>query len=41
MFGVALDGPLPRVDAELSDGEVVTVGTLELRAVHTPGHSPG
>lgn len=28
-------------DSELRDGEIVTVGSLRLRAVHTPGHTPG
>ncbi|WP_413250059.1 MBL fold metallo-hydrolase [Sinomonas flava] len=28
-------------DAEIADGEVFTVGGAELRAMHTPGHSPG
>ncbi len=28
-------------DNELSDGTVFTVGGTELRALHTPGHSPG
>ena len=28
-------------DAEIADGEVFTVGGAELRALHTPGHSPG
>jgi glyoxylase-like metal-dependent hydrolase (beta-lactamase superfamily II) len=33
-FGVAYDIPL-------EDGMVVEVGNLRLRAVHTPGHTPG
>ncbi len=28
-------------DGFLSDGEKITVGTLELTVMHTPGHSPG
>ncbi|GAA2202492.1 MBL fold metallo-hydrolase [Sinomonas flava] len=28
-------------DAEIADGEVFSVGGAELRALHTPGHSPG
>ena len=34
----------PRLDfptRSLGDGDDVAVGTLELRALHTPGHSPG
>ncbi|GGK19803.1 hydrolase [Pilimelia terevasa] len=28
-------------DAELGDGEVIKVGGVELRVLHTPGHAPG
>jgi glyoxylase-like metal-dependent hydrolase (beta-lactamase superfamily II) len=28
-------------DRELRDGDVVTVGDVELHVIHTPGHSPG
>jgi glyoxylase-like metal-dependent hydrolase (beta-lactamase superfamily II) len=28
-------------DAELADGQVLTVAGTELRVVHTPGHAPG
>lgn len=28
-------------DRALSDGDVLTVGDVELRVLHTPGHSPG
>jgi len=31
----------PRVDEPLGDGEIVKVGGLEVRVIHTPGHSPG
>ena len=33
-FGIEFDQPL-------SDGEILSVGDIELRAVHTPGHTPG
>lgn len=33
-FGVVYDVPL-------ADGDIVPVGNLRLRAVHTPGHTPG
>lgn len=33
-FGVAYDAPL-------ADGDRIAVGNLRLRAVHTPGHTPG
>lgn len=29
------------VDADLTDGQVLSVGALSLRVLHTPGHSPG
>jgi len=28
-------------DAELADGQVITVGATDLGVLHTPGHSPG
>jgi glyoxylase-like metal-dependent hydrolase (beta-lactamase superfamily II) len=28
-------------DAELTDGQILRAGGIELRAIHTPGHSPG
>jgi glyoxylase-like metal-dependent hydrolase (beta-lactamase superfamily II) len=33
--------PDRKPDRELSDGDVLTVGGIELRAITTPGHSPG
>ncbi len=30
-----------RIDSPLSDGEIITVGDGELRAIHTPGHTSG
>ncbi len=33
-FGVGFDVPL-------ADGDVVEVGSLRIRAIHTPGHTPG
>ena len=33
--------PHTPVDAPLADGEVFTVGPVELTVLHTPGHSPG
>jgi hydroxyacylglutathione hydrolase len=37
------DGPaLPRPpDRLLRDGDLVTAGTIEVRVLHTPGHTPG
>jgi glyoxylase-like metal-dependent hydrolase (beta-lactamase superfamily II) len=40
LFGLRADAPLPP-DAPLSDGEIVRVGPYRLRAIHTPGHTPG
>ena len=28
-------------DRALEDGEILTVGSLEVKVLHTPGHSPG
>lgn len=40
MFGIrAEDAPEP--DRFLEDGETVAVGQLEVKVLHTPGHSPG
>ncbi len=39
-FGLAPKEP-PRLDRELSGGEILPVGTRELRVLHVPGHSPG
>lgn len=30
-----------RADKRLKDGDLVTVGSLEIRVIHTPGHTPG
>lgn len=32
---------LPAYDFEITDGEVLELGDLRLRTVHTPGHTPG
>ena len=31
----------PTADAFLTDGTVITVGSVQLQVVHTPGHTPG
>jgi hydroxyacylglutathione hydrolase len=33
--------PATKIDHPLSDGEEITVGAGAIRAVHTPGHTPG
>ena len=39
-FGLTAGAPKP-VDAPLSDDDVVRFGRFSLRAIHTPGHTPG
>jgi hydroxyacylglutathione hydrolase len=41
MFGVPCDLPLPTISHHVEDGDVVTVGSIDLRVLFTPGHSPG
>jgi len=33
--------PSPPADIVLKDGDIIGVGDIELRVIHTPGHSPG
>lgn len=33
--------PHPPVDTHLDDGDIITVGKLNFKVIHTPGHSPG
>jgi glyoxylase-like metal-dependent hydrolase (beta-lactamase superfamily II) len=40
LFGFRADAPLPP-DTPLEDGEIVRFGPYGLRAIHTPGHTPG
>ncbi len=39
-FGLRAEAPLP-LDAPLEDGEIIHFGRHTLRAIHTPGHTPG
>ena len=39
-FGFRADAPAPP-DAPLADGEIIPFGAWALRAIHTPGHTPG
>ncbi len=41
MLGVTYDHAMPPLGDELHDGDRITLGSLELRVLHTPGHSPG
>jgi glyoxylase-like metal-dependent hydrolase (beta-lactamase superfamily II) len=40
MFGIAVP-PLPDPERWLDDGDVVEAGTLQLKVLEVPGHSPG
>jgi len=40
MFGLKIDNP-PAADCDLADGDIVEVGEIALKVIHTPGHSPG
>jgi glyoxylase-like metal-dependent hydrolase (beta-lactamase superfamily II) len=41
-FQMYLNVPLPPVpDRFLHDGDIITVGKIEFRVLHTPGHTPG
>ena len=39
-FGIPAGPPLPP-DAPISGGELIRFGNFSLRAIHTPGHTPG
>ena len=45
LYDMAVDNGLrfeaSRIDSTLEEGDIVKVGDLELRVVHTPGHTPG
>jgi glyoxylase-like metal-dependent hydrolase (beta-lactamase superfamily II) len=38
-IGTPVSSPVP--DRLLEDGDILEVGTLSLKVIHTPGHSPG
>jgi glyoxylase-like metal-dependent hydrolase (beta-lactamase superfamily II) len=40
MFGFEFSPPLA-IDLEISDGQEFSLGEERIRAIHTPGHSPG
>jgi hydroxyacylglutathione hydrolase len=40
MFGLRVEQP-PPPDAELSDGQELSLGALRFAVMHTPGHAPG
>lgn len=33
--------PAPPADIRIKDGEIITIGNISLKAIHTPGHTPG
>jgi glyoxylase-like metal-dependent hydrolase (beta-lactamase superfamily II) len=35
------DVSLPKVDRTVEDGEIIKLDGMELKVIHTPGHSPG
>ncbi|PIE70494.1 MAG: MBL fold metallo-hydrolase [Deltaproteobacteria bacterium] len=39
-FGLSAENS-PPADRQLKDGDTITVGTLSLKVIHTPGHTPG
>jgi len=41
MFGLKDVAPSPEPERFIEDGEVITFGRTELKAIHTPGHSAG
>lgn len=41
MFQMFGGGPSPPADMTVEEGEVIQVGTIQLKVFHTPGHSPG
>jgi hydroxyacylglutathione hydrolase len=40
LFGLQAD-PSPPPDLELRDGDELVIGSLNLKVLHTPGHTPG
>ena len=40
-LGIAYDDDAPAPDRELSEGDVISVGTATFTVLETPGHTPG
>lgn len=41
MMGIEVEGPLPKADKYLNEGDTVSFGNTTLQVLFTPGHSPG
>ncbi len=41
VFGLRFSMPVPEPDGFLEDGQEIRVGSILLRVIHVPGHSPG
>lgn len=40
-FFIGVPVSSPKADKLLADGDILKVGNIELKVIHTPGHSPG
>ena len=40
LFGV-LNVSIPKIDLFVEDGEVLKIGNIDIKVIHTPGHTPG
>lgn len=40
LWGLQIE-PAPELDGELAEGQIIQVGRLSLKVLHTPGHAPG
>lgn len=40
MFGMP-EMTIPNIDIFVEDGDIIKLGNLEIKALHTPGHTPG
>ena len=40
MFGLSMM-EIPNIDNYINDGDIITLGNLEIKVIHTPGHTQG